>query len=276
MTNRFSETSKDIQSRLAWSVMLAGAGGTAGYAGGPVFVGLCGAFLILAYMEWCAITRSPDGGLVFILALALSVYLAITSLFNAEPLYWLIAMAGGLAVLALLLSSIRWMLFGLVYFCLTFGAMFGLRLDPNGGLIAVLFVAFVVWGTDIFAYLVGRMLKGPKLAPRVSPGKTWAGAFGGICGGALCGLGALWATDFTLASYHIVLAASLSIAAQLGDLGESGLKRKFDVKHASLLIPGHGGMFDRIDGLLAAMFVAYIVGVLRGGPSGVAEGLLYW
>lgn len=276
MTNRFSETSEDIQSRLAWSVLLAGAALIAGLAGGPIFVGLGGGVLILAYLEWCTITRVAKGPAVFTLSLALAMALALISLGEGNAFQWLAGLSGFLLISGLFWPALRWRLLGLFYLSATFGAMFALRLDADGGLKAILFVAFIVWGTDVCAYLSGRLLEGPKLAPRLSPGKTWAGAIGGAVGGSLSGLTALWLLQEAITIEHLLLACGLSAAAQMGDLGESWLKRRFQVKNASNLIPGHGGMLDRIDGLLAAMFAAYCVGVARGGDAAPAAGLLSW
>jgi phosphatidate cytidylyltransferase len=136
-------------------------------------------------------------------------------------------------------------------------------------------VLLVVWVTDIGGYFAGRGIGGPKLWPRVSPKKTWAGAIGGFAaslvvavGFAVLGLGKTSALLF--------LAALFSIVSQLGDLFESAVKRRFGVKDSSQLIPGHGGLLDRLDGLVAAVVVAAIFGVLRGGADGVGRGLMVW
>jgi phosphatidate cytidylyltransferase len=121
----------------------------------------------------------------------------------------------------------------------------------------VLWVFVVVWATDIFAYFAGRTIGGPKLAPRISPNKTWAGLFGGIVGAAVCG----WIAGhyMQIEPIFLFLGAPFALLAQLGDLYESGVKRKRGVKDSSNLLPGHGGVLDRLDGLLPVAIAAYAV-----------------
>jgi phosphatidate cytidylyltransferase len=113
---------------------------------------------------------------------------------------------------------------------------------------AVFWAMIVTWSTDIFAYFAGRSIGGPKLAPRISPNKTWAGLIGGMAGAAL--LGALTAYLFGLAAPFVYAGAAMGLLAQLGDLYESALKRKAGVKDSGTILPGHGGVLDRLDGLL--------------------------
>jgi phosphatidate cytidylyltransferase len=149
------------------------------------------------------------------------------------------------------------------------------RLDSIQGFVALMFVLLIVWVTDIGGYFAGRGIGGPKLWPRVSPKKTWAGAIGGFAaslviaaGFAVLGLGK--------AGPLVLLAGLLSIASQLGDLFESAVKRRFGVKDSSQIIPGHGGLLDRLDGFVAAIVVAAILGVVRAGADGVGRGIMVW
>jgi phosphatidate cytidylyltransferase len=144
---------------------------------------------------------------------------------------------------------------GLVYVLLSILALGWLRMDATAGRTMVLFLLFVVWSSDIGAYIAGRMIGGKKLAPSISPGKTWSGAGGGLIAAMLVGLvGAmLWRGPVMPA---IFAAAALGIASQLGDLLESAAKRRFGVKDSGKLIPGHGGLLDRLDGLMAAALLA--------------------
>ncbi len=135
-------------------------------------------------------------------------------------------------------------------------ALLWLRGLPATGTWIVLLLMLAVWASDIGAYLVGRVVGGPKLAPRVSPGKTWSGALGGLTAAALAGFSMYGARGAAFASV-------LGIAAQGGDLLESALKRRFGVKDSGRTIPGHGGLFDRLDGMLLAAPVA-VAGVLLG------------
>ncbi|MHA7772978.1 phosphatidate cytidylyltransferase [Roseibium sp. M-1] len=158
----------------------------------------------------------------------------------------------------------RWALEGILYSGLALYALLALRGGTNG-LLVTFFLLFVVWATDIFAYFTGRALGGPKLWPRVSPKKTWSGAIGGLVLAAAFGLGVVfWAGARDLMLWTL-LALGLSIVSQAGDLLESAIKRRFDVKDSSRLIPGHGGIMDRIDGLVAAAIFAVLIGLIAGG-----------
>jgi phosphatidate cytidylyltransferase len=177
--------------------------------------------------------------------------------------------AGLLAVLAMALiaalSLSRFAAYGIPYAGIGGVALLWLRLQSGVGLIDTLFLVVVIWSTDIGAYLVGRFVGGPKLAPRISPGKTWSGSLGGLLIGGLAG--ALLAGR----GHGVELAALpagflLSIFAQSGDLLESAIKRKLGVKDSGNTIPGHGGLFDRLDGFLTAAPVAVILALsVHGG-----------
>jgi phosphatidate cytidylyltransferase len=152
---------------------------------------------------------------------------------------------------------------GIIYILLSAAALLWLRADTAVGRANVLFVLLVVWATDIGAYLTGRLLGGALLVPSISPAKTWSGAAGGLAcalsvgiGAAQISLGPVWRA--------LAVAAGLSIAAQAGDLLESGVKRHFGVKDSSRLIPGHGGLLDRLDGLLAAAPIAGLLAAALG------------
>jgi phosphatidate cytidylyltransferase len=152
-----------------------------------------------------------------------------------------------------------------------------LRESPDVGALAIAFLFAVVWGTDIFAYFGGRLIGGPKLWPRVSAGKTWSGTITGVVSGALFGVAAVYfGGGPQLASWRVFLVGLAAAAfSQVGDLFESSVKRRFGVKDSSRLIPGHGGMMDRLDGFIFASVFAAMVGLLRSAPS-VAAGLFFW
>ncbi|MEP9347582.1 phosphatidate cytidylyltransferase [Xanthobacter sp. KR7-225] len=143
------------------------------------------------------------------------------------------------------------------------------------GMVAVLFLYAVVWATDIFAYFVGRLIGGRRLWPRVSPNKTWAGSIGGALAGMAAGIAVGLIAGLPSVLPLGVLALFMSVAAQGGDLAESAAKRAFGVKDAGRLIPGHGGLLDRLDGFAAASLVALAVGLLRDAAE-PAAGLLLW
>lgn len=150
-----------------------------------------------------------------------------------------------------------------------------LRLDAFG-LLAILLLFVVVWLTDIVAYFAGRAIGGPKLWPRVSPKKTWSGAIAGTAG-AIAGAVALCAYFGVPRLFPIaIIALVLSMASQAGDLFESALKRRVGAKDAGSLIPGHGGVMDRLDGFVVAAAIAALIGLTRGGLEAPSRGLLIW
>ena len=150
-----------------------------------------------------------------------------------------------------------------------------LRGGSASGLVAVLFVFAAVWGSDIMAYFFGRAFGGPKLWPRVSPKKTWSGFLGGtLCGAAAAAAVALVA-GYAQPGLLFLMAFLLAVMSQGGDLLESALKRRFGAKDASNLIPGHGGLMDRLDGFAAASLGAVFIGLARHAAD-PAAGLLLW
>ena len=151
-----------------------------------------------------------------------------------------------------------------------------LRRDPYFGLTALLFLFATVWITDIFAFLCGRAIGGPPLWRRVSPNKTWAGAIGGLVGGVAAGVVVAYTIGVGKLGMVGVIALVLSVLAQAGDLFESAVKRRFGAKDASHLIPGHGGLMDRLDGFMVAAFAALLLGILRQGTGTPARGFLVW
>jgi phosphatidate cytidylyltransferase len=169
-----------------------------------------------------------------------------------------------------------WMLAGLVYVGCLLLAPLTLRRDPALGFVALIFLFAVVWATDIAAYFAGRAIGGPKLWVAVSPNKTWSGAIGGTLGGVVAGLAICAIAGLDLAPKLVLVALALSVASQVGDLLESAIKRHFGAKDASHLIPGHGGLMDRLDGFLTAGLLAAMVGLWRSGFDAAAQGLLVW
>ncbi len=186
----------------------------------------------------------------------------------------------GLGTLAAIVFAPRerrfWITGGIAYAGTMMLAPVLLRADRAYGFQAIVFLFAIVWSTDVFAYFAGRAIGGPKLAPSISPKKTWSGAIAGALGATLV---AALAADL-LGSLDIgtiaIVALLLSVIAQLGDLLESWVKRHFGAKDASHLIPGHGGVMDRLDGFWAAAVAGCLVGLLRGGFDNAARGLLVW
>lgn len=180
----------------------------------------------------------------------------------------------GTGLLAVSSLTVGWSLLGIAYSVLSTWSMVWLRSDPTLGATALLYLLLVAWTTDTASYGGGRLVGGPKLAPSISPRKTWSGLLAGILAPALVGYAfALFLQDtsaWRLTLVSIVIAA----ACQAGDLGESAVKRRFGIKDMSNLIPGHGGLLDRIDGLLIAAIAAALI-ALRD-PANPGRGLLIW
>ena len=195
---------------------------------------------------------------------------------------WVFAIFWGLAAGAVLWEWLKlvsgggWIVAGIFYAGALLAAPLILRNDAELGFLAMILLFAIVWTTDIFGYFAGRAFGGPKLMPAVSPKKTWSGALAGTLGAMI--MAVLVASAF--GHFNLVaiatLALMLSVVSQLGDLLESWIKRHFGAKDASQLIPGHGGVMDRLDGFWAAALVACLVGLLRGGFDGATRGLLLW
>jgi phosphatidate cytidylyltransferase len=191
-----------------------------------------------------------------------------------------VAIISGITALGLLANAMRdrdkniFAFVGVPYVALPVLALVLLRSHNIWGVHAIMWVMLVVWATDTFAYFAGRMFGGPKLAPILSPKKTWSGLLGGMAGAAL--ISSIYA-GFILPGWVglALVAAALAVIAQIGDIFESALKRTYGVKDSGYLIPGHGGVLDRVDGLVAAGVVAAIIGFVRHSSS-LAEGLLLW
>jgi phosphatidate cytidylyltransferase len=245
------------------------------YAGGwlwAVLVILAAAGL---YLEWAMVVGVARERRVLVAGIVALVAAGI-ALAAGWPGAALLAVVVGLAAVAAIGGERRvWIAAGFCYAAAAEMASVLVRRDPVEGFAALLFVLLVVWAADIGGYFAGRGIGGPKLWPRISPKKTWAGAIGGFVASLMVAAG-FAAFDLGKAAALLPLGAGLSIVSQLGDLLESAVKRRFGVKDSSHLIPGHGGLMDRLDGFVAAIVVAAIFGFLRGGADGVGRGLMVW
>jgi len=267
--------SRNLWIRVAAALVLAPLVIAAAYAGtwwwiAPVTLGAIGLFV-----EWLTVVGSAREKRV-VAAGVVAFAVAGLCLGFARVELALAALALGVAAVALLsVRQRRWSSAGFLYAGAAQIASVLVRLDPATGFVALVFVLLIVWVTDIGGYFAGRGIGGVKLWPRVSPNKTWAGAIGGFGASLVVALG-FAVLGLGRAGPLLMLAAVLSVVAQLGDLFESAVKRRFGVKDSSHIIPGHGGLMDRLDGYVAAIVLASIFGLLRGGVDGVGRGLMVW
>ncbi|MEQ1952407.1 phosphatidate cytidylyltransferase [Mesorhizobium sp. CN2-181] len=271
----------NLQMRIVSAVILAAVVLVITWLGGLPFRLLAALIAAAIFYEWSRMARPATGGelarggfgflpdaLILIFAVAIIIGL---------PALVLLGMAVAVVILLAALSASRghdqWSAAGFGYASLSGMSLAMLRGDDAAGLIAILFLFAVVWATDIFAYFVGRAVGGPKLAPAISPGKTQSGALGGMVAGVIAGvvLGVVAGlSDLWLLA---LVAALLSAVSQAGDLFESWVKRRHGVKDSGWIIPGHGGVMDRVDGLVAAAFTLYLIGWALGDGDRPALGL---
>jgi phosphatidate cytidylyltransferase len=235
--------------------------------GSPAFEAMVAVAVAVLAWEWFVMCGGGQAGIV---GLTMGGFLVAAVGIAAEIGIWpAIATIGiGVAIIAVIERRGTWLSAGTLYLGVPCVALVWLRNDLSGGREIVLWLVAVVWAADIGGYVAGRLIGGRRLAPRISPNKTWAGLFGGV------GLATATSVAVTLANGHdrlllpAVIGGLLGIAAQAGDLAESWVKRRFGVKDSSALIPGHGGLLDRVDALMAVILVvAFIAAVDEGALS---------
>ena len=263
---------RNLRARIIAALVLAPSAIAIAYVGGWLWAALATLAAIGLYVEWLAIVGEARRiGVVAsgVAALALAGIVL-------PPKLALVALPLGLLAVAGLSPERRiWTTTGFIYAAAAEQASIMLRSDPAMGWPALMLVFLVVWVTDIGGYFAGRGLGGPKLWPRISPNKTWAGALGGFAASIAVAAG-FAAFGLGKTGLLLLLGSILSIVSQLGDLFESAVKRRFGVKDSSHIIPGHGGLLDRLDGFVAAVVLAAILGFLRRGADGVGSGLMMW
>jgi phosphatidate cytidylyltransferase len=270
-----NSTSKwsDLAVRVSSALVLAPLALAAVWLGGywySVFIILLG---VMIAREWTDIVHGGNSKQFFLHAAA--ALLAATAIGSAEIALIIIPMVLSIAlVIAGKQPKSAWSICGVAYVALPILALTMLRTDNQWGLKAISWCMVIVWAADTLAYFAGRIIGGPKLAPKLSPKKTWAGMGGAIVGAALAS--AIFSAYFGLSYMPLMaLAAQFAVVEQGGDILESALKRHYNVKDSGDLIPGHGGVLDRVDGLLAVVFVACLLGYLHN-PANPALGLLRW
>ena len=173
-------------------------------------------------------------------------------------------------------SPVMWRYLGVPYVSLPALALVLLRSDPSHGAAVIVWLLVIVWAADTLAYFSGRIIGGPKLAPVISPKNTWAGLAGAMVGSAVAAGVFAVLTGIGSVVGLALLAGLLAIVEQAGDLFKSALKRHYGVKDSGRIIPGHGGIIDRVDGLVAVASAGAIIGLFHGGPAATGAGLLAW
>ena len=268
-----AKASSDLSTRFIAGIVMAAVALTAVWYAGWALRGLVALAAVVMMIEWCAMHRVPRlwawiGGVLLVLLLLGGIeYLypdALPTLDEVSELaidpddfaaafyaFGAVVAAAVLLAAAARRVTVGW---GFAYVAIPAFALLVLSWAYNG---LVFWVMGVTWATDIFAYFAGRSIGGPKLAPRVSPNKTWAGLIGGMIGAGLVGWGV--ALLFDLGMPFVWIGAPMAIVAQGGDLYESWVKRRAGVKDSGSILPGHGGVLDRLDGLLPVSLATFLL-----------------
>lgn len=248
-----------FQKRVASALILAPLALAAAIAGTPYWSALIALMAACMAWEWARICGGQTTSMASVVSIAAAPIGVGVGMIWGIPAALIVYGTAALGVLAIARSERfpepGWLTAGVVYVGLPCLALEWVRNIPEYGLETLLWVLALVWATDTGAYIAGRMIGGPKLAPRISPNKTWAGLGGGSAAAILVGMAAAMIVDGTTPWLLTLASGALAVVEQIGDLFESGVKRRFGVKDSSNLIPGHGGVLDRVDGLLAVSLV---------------------
>lgn len=250
---------RDLARRTASAAVLAPVAIVCLWYGGIAWIALVALATIGLAWEWTRMLRLPVEAAV---ATVLGVGTVVALLLRGAPPQLLVSALFAVVLLHYLWFKRQAPALGMLAIGPPATALIWLRLG-SAGFHNILYLLLIVWASDIGAYLAGRLLGGPRLAPSISPGKTWSGTIGGLLAAGLAGYAAAALAPPTNL-YAFALACFLGLISQLGDLAESALKRHCGVKDSGALIPGHGGVFDRLDGLLAAATAMGLIAAATG------------
>jgi phosphatidate cytidylyltransferase len=272
-----SLSASNLLLRILSAVILAPLAFLAAYLGGVPFAIFWTVAALAVLWEWIMMVAGPSYRLMFSAcggAVAMAGFVA----WLGRPIAALLMIGLGALAAAIFAPRERrlWVTAGIGYAgALLLAAMF-LRADDVFGFAVIVMLFAIVWTTDVLGYFAGRTFGGPKLWSAISPKKTWSGAIAGTLGAMVVAV----AISGLFGSFNkfaiTIVALLLSVLAQLGDLFESWVKRQFGAKDSSNLIPGHGGVMDRLDGFWAAALAGCLIGIVRGGFDAPARGLLVW
>lgn len=258
----------ELRTRIIYGLVLAAIAVACNLAGRTPFAVLVLVATVLIAWEWGALVRQRPFDLAFWIHAATMALAVVLTLIDRSALALAAVVAGALVVFVLAMGTRPHLSgLGVFYGGLPVVGLVWLHGAPDYGWLAVLFVYLVVWCTDTGAYMFGRGIGGPKLWPAVSPNKTWAGFVGGIIA---AGAMALVIAAFLTGASPVGLlfkAVVLAVVSQAGDLAESALKRGFGAKNSSNLIPGHGGVLDRLDGFVVAATVAALMAAMTNAAA---------
>jgi len=267
--------SRNLVMRIAVAAVLIPLAVAIAYAGGWLWTVLVTLAASGLFVEWLAIVGLAGATRLTVTGVAALAVAGLCFAIGRLDAALIVLGVGLVAVVSIAPERRNWAAAGFLYAAAAEIASVLLRLDPVKGFAALMFVLLIVWVTDSGGYFAGRGIGGPKLWPRVSPKKTWAGAAGGFAASLAVAAG-FAAFDLGRIGPLLMVSGALSVASQLGDLFESAVKRRFGVKDSGHIIPGHGGLMDRLDGFVAAAVVAALFGLLRGGADGVGRALMVW
>lgn len=260
----------ELVPRIVSGLLLAGTACGAVLAGPIAFTVLVAGLAIVMSWEWGRVVRRQEWDAACVLHAFATVMATLLALIGHPVLGLLLLVAAMLVILPIAYGSGAAMsAAGVFYIGLPALSLVWIRTDEPHGKVAIFIILIAVWATDTGAFLFGRSIGGPRLWPSISPNKTWAGLIGGILTAALVTMLAALVVNGASVERFGVLGAGLGMAAHVGDLSESALKRHYGVKDASRLIPGHGGFMDRLDSLVGAAIVAGAIAVVLniGAPA---------
>ncbi|BAT60276.1 phosphatidate cytidylyltransferase [Variibacter gotjawalensis] len=231
---------------------------------------------VAVWWEWCGLVDQPSRWTVFALGTVGIVIAALALEFRQSLIAIGVLLATTVLATALAAARREWSGAGVIYSGAVALSPVMLRQDSEWGLVAIVLLFAVVWGTDIAGYFGGRAIGGPKLWPAVSPKKTWSGALSGLALTLVLSVLLGWIAGVRSVVVLALVGIVLSAVSQAGDLFESSMKRHFGAKDSGNLIPGHGGVMDRLDGFIFAAAAALLIGLAHTGLESPSRGLLIW